>query len=38
MQRPINTYCEKGYFEEWITQRMGSIETRKKLTAEWNGV
>ena len=38
MQRAINTYREKGYTEEWITQRMGCIETRKKLTAEWNRV
>ena len=38
MQRAINTYREKGYTEEWITQRMRSIETRKELTAEWNRV
>ena len=38
MQRAINTYRKKGYSEEWITQRMGCIETRKKLTAEWNRV
>ncbi|WP_295727257.1 hypothetical protein [uncultured Methanobrevibacter sp.] len=30
--------AKKGYSEEWITQRMGCIETRKKLTAEWNRV
>ena len=36
MQRAINTYREKGYSEEWITQRMRTIETRKELTAEWN--
>ena len=38
MQRAINTYREKGYSEEWITQRMRIIETRKELTAEWNRV
>ena len=38
MQRAINTYRQKGYSEEWITQRMRSIETRKELTAEWNRV
>ena len=38
MQRAINTYRQKGYSEEWITQRMRNIETRKELTAEWNRV
>ena len=38
MQRAINTYRQKGYSEEWITQRMRSIETRKELTAEWKRV
>ena len=38
MQRAINTYREKGYSEEWITQRMRTIETRKELTAEWDRV
>jgi len=38
MQRAINTYRKKGYSEEWITQRMRTIETRKELTAEWNRV
>ena len=38
MQRAINTYREKGYTEEWITQRMRTIETRKELTAEWKRV
>ena len=28
----------KGYSEEWITQRMRTIETRKELTAEWKRV
>nr|WP_292741898.1 hypothetical protein [Methanobrevibacter sp.] len=38
MQRAINTYREKGYSEEWITQKIRSIKTRKELTAEWNRV
>ena len=38
MQRAINTYRQKGYSEDWITQRMRTIETRKELTAEWNRV
>lgn len=28
-------YREKGYSEEWITQRMMTIKMRKELTAEW---
>ena len=35
IERAINTYREKGYSEEWITQRIRSIEIRKDLTAEW---
>lgn len=38
IERAINTYRLKGYSEEWITQRIRSIETRKELTAEWNRV
>ena len=38
MQRTNNTYRRKGYSEEWITQRMRSIETRRELTAEWDRV
>ena len=29
-------HIEKKYGEEWITQRMRTIETRKDLTAEWH--
>ena len=36
ISRAIETYRKKGYSEEWISQRMRSIETRKNLTAEWN--
>lgn len=38
IERAIQTYHKKGYSEEWITQRMHSIETRKELTAEWQRV
>ena len=38
IERAIETYRQKGYSEEWITQRMRSIEIRKDLTAEWNRV
>lgn len=37
MQRAISTCRKKGYSEEWITQRMRILETRKELTAEWEG-
>ncbi len=35
IDRAIATYREKGYSEEWITQRMITIKMRKELTAEW---
>ena len=35
IERAIATYRDKGYPEEWITQRMMTIKTRKELTAEW---
>jgi hypothetical protein len=35
IDRAIATYREKGYPEEWITQRMMTIKMRKELTAEW---
>lgn len=35
ISRAIETYRKKGYSEDWITQRMRTIETRKDLTAEW---
>lgn len=34
-QRQIDLYKTKGYTEEWIKERMQSIETRKRLTDEW---
>ena len=36
IERAVATYREKGYSEEWITQRLRSIEIRKDLTAEWD--
>ena len=36
INRAIETYRKKGYSEEWIAQRIMTIETRKNLTAEWN--
>lgn len=38
IERAVKTYRKKGYSEEWITQRIRSIETRKELTAEWQRV
>ena len=38
MQRAISTYRKKGYSEEQMEQRIETIKTRKKLTAEWNRV
>lgn len=36
IERAVDTYRKKGYSEEWITQRMRSIEIKNDLTAEWN--
>ena len=36
MERAIETYHRKGYPEEWIEQRMKSIDVRKELTHEWD--
>ncbi|MDO5849739.1 MAG: Bro-N domain-containing protein [Methanobacteriaceae archaeon] len=38
IERAIQTYREKGYSEDWISQRIKSIEVRKDLTAEWERV
>ena len=35
IQRAYDTYRNKGYSEEWINQRMRTIEMRKELTDEW---
>ncbi|MDL2246513.1 Bro-N domain-containing protein [Methanobrevibacter sp. OttesenSCG-928-K11] len=36
IERAISTYRKKGYSEEWITERLKTIDFRKELTAEWN--
>ena len=36
IERAVATYREKGYSEEWITQKLRGIEIRKDLTAEWD--
>jgi prophage antirepressor-like protein len=36
IERAVSNYRKKGYSEEWITQRLKTIEFRKELTAEWN--
>ena len=34
-QRQIELYKLKGHSDEWIKERLQSIETRKRLTDEW---
>ena len=36
IQRGAEYYREKGYSDEWINQRLRTIEVRKKLTDEWS--
>ena len=35
IDRMLEYYHRKGYSENWINQRLKSIEVRKELTAEW---
>lgn len=35
INRALNNYLEKWYSEDWINQRLKSIEVRKQLTDEW---
>jgi len=35
INRALNTYRKKGYNDNWINQRLKSIEIRKVLTDEW---
>ena len=35
IDRAVETYRQKGYPEEWITQRMMTTKMRKELTDEW---
>ena len=32
----MDNYLKLGYSENWINQRLKSIEVRKELTDEWN--
>jgi DNA-damage-inducible protein D len=36
-ERMTEIYKAKGYSDEWIKNRVQSIETRKRLTDEWKG-
>lgn len=36
INRALQTYLQKGYSQEWINQRLKSIEIRKDLTDEWS--
>lgn len=35
IHRALKTYLQKGYSQNWINQRLKSIEVRKSLTDEW---
>jgi hypothetical protein len=35
-ERMVRTYRQKGYSEEWIKQRLRSIDIRKDMTDEWH--
>lgn len=35
INRALDTYLRKGYSQNWINQRLKSIEVRKALTDEW---
>jgi len=35
INRALKTYLRKGYSQDWINQRLKSIEVRKFLTDEW---
>ena len=35
INRALKTYLQKGYSQDWINQRLKSIEIRKFLTDEW---
>ena len=38
IQRALTFYRKKGYSEDWINQRIKTIEMRKELTDEWKRV
>jgi len=35
INRALKTYLQKGYSQNWVNQRLKSIEIRKSLTDEW---
>ncbi len=35
IDRALEQYLKLGYSENWINQRLKSIEIRKELTEEW---
>ena len=35
ISRALKTYLQKGYSQNWVNQRLKSIEIRKALTDEW---
>ncbi|MEI7425355.1 MAG: BRO family protein [Candidatus Moraniibacteriota bacterium] len=35
IDRALKTYLQKGYSQNWVNQRLKSIEIRKTLTDEW---
>jgi hypothetical protein len=37
IDRALQQYLQLGYSENWINQRLKSIEVRKELTDEWKG-
>ena len=36
IERALETYRKKGYSQDWINQRLKTIEVRKALTDEWD--
>lgn len=36
IERALETYLKKGYSQDWINQRLKTIEVRKTLTDEWD--
>lgn len=38
INRALQTYLDKGYSENWVNQRLKTIEVRKELTNEWERV
>lgn len=36
IERALETYQKKGYSQDWINQRLKTIEVRKTLTDEWD--